>query len=301
VDEVCLLWTCAGPPWHIAPKGVDVVDYFDGCNAQADCPAGAPCGCKRGELLDFSAARTRSFALASGELRTYLDTDDTIEGAGDLRDLYKPDVAVFSPYAYAFDELGRCTHRHYGPRVVDVTARWSYPVHNVLRVERVTSVEHSDAFTWLHHRTPEGNAASGARALRMLQHWQATPCFQHDARFAYYLGRAFLDVGKRGRASTELERAFELETFRDQKCNIALDLARCFPPAFALVWAHHALEIRPDWPAPWCMLARLYYRIGRHALARRFLAGAQDCAPAATALAVDPTETERTAAMLGLS
>lgn len=299
VDEVCLLWTCGPHGSWAKPDGVDVVDTFDRCNAQKDCPPGSPCGCKRGDLLDFSAARSRSFALATGELRTYLDSDDTIEGEGDLRELYVPDVATYAPYNYGFDAKGCLTRRHYVPRVVDGRATWHYPVHNVLNPGGATSTRRVDTFTWVHHRTREGNVRSATRTLRMLLHWSYYPTYANDARFVYYLGRAFFDVGKLGRASEHMERALGLETNVDRKCLIALDLAQCYPPLYALPWAHKALELRPEWASPWCALARLYHRLDNKELSRRFFRGATECGPPDTPMEADPTDVERTALLIG--
>ena len=282
-------------------EGVDVTAHFDGCNTQVDCPLDSACKCKAGDLTDFSAARNRSFELASGDLLTWIDSDDTLRGQGDLRGLYKEGARVLSPYEYAFDASGRCTSRQYTDRVVARGTRWTEPVHNMLVFAPGMKIEKSDAFVWRHERTPEGVKTSRERSLRILRHWEKTPRYQNDARFVYYLGRVHLDCGILGRASRELERAFHLEADVDKRATIALDLARCFTPKYAhhaLPWAHKALELRPEWPSPWLACARAYHFTSRPEVARKFLLMGAQCAEADTALFVDPTEVSWTTSLV---
>lgn len=294
VDEIVLVWTTQ--ELRASIDGVDKVDSFDACNAQEDCSPESTCRCKKGDLLDFSAARNRSFELASGDLLTYVDSDDVFVGSGDLRKAYREDARVIFPYEYAFNAAGECTDKHYTDRIVKKGTYWTEPVHNLLAVDTSMPAIKNDSFIWRHQRNHSGVEASRERSLRILRHWAYLPRYQNDARFVYYLGRVHLDCGFLGRASRELERAFDLETFTDKKVTIALDLARCWSMApgdgakYGLVWGFRALELRPEWPAPWLALARLYCKLSQDRLARKFLRCGLECDPPDTMLFVDPTD-----------
>jgi hypothetical protein len=301
VDEVVLLWTCKPDAERPKVEGVDVAAYFDGCNAQVDCSPDSACRCKAGDLINFSAARNESFRLASGDLCTYVDSDDIVVGAGDLRALYKEEVRVVSPYEYAYSDKGQCIDRIYTDRVVLRTMTWSQPVHNVFDFPPTSLIEKSDQFVWKHQRTLEGMKRSRSRSLRILRHWEFYPKYQSDPRFIYYLGRVHLDCGMRERAARELERALALETFTDQRAIIALDLVQSVPLPRAVHWAHVALEIRPEWPKPWLVLARLYHLLSRQGvtpkknarLSKQFLDVGLACENPNTVVAVDPTDKDR--------
>jgi hypothetical protein len=303
VDEVCLLWTCKEGEERPRLEGVDVVGFSDVCNAQQDCPPESACQCKAGDITDFAAARNASWALTTGGLVTYVDSDDLVVASpgANLRQLYKENVRTLYPYDYTHDSSGTCVARHHVDRVVaKATSFWTDPVHNMLTFPSGMSLEKTDAVRWVHQRGNTGAAHSTARALRILRHWEGSAKYANDARFAYYLGRVHLDAGLRGRASVELERAYHLQTHVDHKTLIALDLARCWAPApkYALEWGHRALELRPEWPAPWLTLARLYRALASSGaeprknakLAHQFLRGGLACDDADTMVFTDPTE-----------
>jgi hypothetical protein len=306
VDEVVLVWTCKPEAERPKVEGVDVVDYFDGCNAQVDCPPESACRCKAGDLINFSAARNRSFQLASGDLCTYVDSDDIVSGTGDLRSLYKEEIRVLSPYEYAYNAKGECNDRLYTDRVVRKTMTWSQPIHNVLDFPRSLFIEKNNQFVWKHQRTAEGVNNSRMRGLRVVRHWEFEPQYQSDPRFIYYLGRIHLDCGLRVKASRELERAFHLETFMDQKAIIALDLINSLPMMQAIPWAYRAMEIRPEWPRPWLVLARIYHLLATQGVdpqknakrSKQFLEIGLKCDDPDTALFVDPIEKRRAKAFI---
>jgi hypothetical protein len=309
VDEVCLTWTCKEGEERPHIEGVDSVHFFDGCNAQVDCPPESTCQCKAGQMVDFGAARSASFSVTSCDLTTYVDSDDVVVQAcpgSDLRDLYTEKERTVFPYEYGYDKSGNCVSHQYTDRVVPKATRWTDPIHNMLIFQPGMRLRTCRDFTWKHQRTVGGEKDSSARALRIVRHWQREAKYANDARFVYHLGRIHLDCGLRGRASVELERAFGLTTHVDMKTMVALDLARCHPPAYGVMWGHRALELRPEWPAPWLCLARLYHTLSvkgvsprkNDRLARQFLKVGLACEEPETLIILDPTDKARTSRLV---
>jgi hypothetical protein len=302
VDEVCLTWTCKETEERPRIEGVDSVHYFDGCNAQEDCRPESACQCKRGDIIDFSSARNYSFSVTSGDLITYVDSDDTLTGSGDLRAHYTEGLRTVFPYEYGYDASGVCISHHFIDRVMPKGASWDDPVHNQVAFPPGMRIVTCNAFTWKHARTRVGEDSSNARALRILRHWENHPKYKNHPRFVYYLGRVHMDCGILGRASVELERAFGLESHPDVKAITALCLARCYPPKYGLAWAHRALELRPEWPAPWLCLARTYHALAQQGvepkknerLAHQFLRVGLSCDEPETLMILNPTDKRRT-------
>ena len=252
-----------------------------GAHFDHDCLCG--CGSVAGDILDFSIARNESFRQASGEWRTWLDTDDEIVGAPE--DLFSdPKERVLCPYDYAPKS------RFYLPRLVSAGESWRYPIHEMLSggIEGVRC----ESVLWRHRRTPEATRRSAERNFRLLTHHMTVHenIYRHDARMWEFYGMACLDLGKPIAALGKLERAFLLSRWPDQRANIALALARGLPQELGLLdkvreWAWRAAAERPSWPQVWRTLARIYPED-----APAFVAHARACAPCATLIHVDPTE-----------
>lgn len=261
VDEVILVFTRRKESDEPRVEGVDVVDYFDACNAQTDCPPSSPCHCKTGEILDFSAARNHSFELARNEWIVWLDSDDLIESQAHLEVLCDEGTPVLSPYEYQYDSNGHVERLLHLSRVVPRTVRWSYPIHETIVDTRPGKPRFDDTFTWKHQATRADSLASGARNLRMHLHWQRDPRFNRDPRFIYHFGDALYRTSHFGEALTVLEKHAPVEPSPEWRCQSAMRIATILPPRLGLPWAHKALEAKPTWPAPWFCLARVYHAL----------------------------------------
>jgi hypothetical protein len=240
VDEVVCVRTAAG---HGEP-------FFQECNFSSDCDCG--CGSKAGDIQDFALARNRSFELAKGDWVTWIDTDDRVEGAPFPRE---PVGRMYYPYEYA------PTSRLHLPRLVRRSEKWTYPIHEMLPDKPVGIV--SGAVTWIHDRTPEGTVRSAMRNFRLLTHHMTVSegVYRHDARMWYFYGKACLDLGSPIQALGKLARAFDLETWGEQKAMIAMDIARGMPTHLSdlkLEWGWKAARLKPLWPSVWRCLSGLH-------------------------------------------
>jgi glycosyltransferase involved in cell wall biosynthesis len=250
VDEVVLVRTADVG----GGSGADTCEVFTDGNFAADCSCG--CGSKAGQLADFGLARNRSFELAKGDWITWLDADDVIDGDDNaLRDLASRDIArALFVYAYSQEQS------YYLPRLVRAKERWIYPIHEFLSgIEG----ERSNRLVWRHERTADGTHQSAERNWRLMSHHMTTHAgtYEHDARMWYYWGRAAADVGKAIPALSRLERAYALETWKDQRAVISMLLARVLPTHLVDMrrhWGWLAVQNAPRWPIAWRALAGTY-------------------------------------------
>ena len=74
-------------------------------------------------INDFAKARNYNFKQATGEYIMWLDADDVVKGAKNIRKVVekmnedKVDCGIMN-YLYDFDEYGRCTVKHLKTRIV---------------------------------------------------------------------------------------------------------------------------------------------------------------------------------------
>ncbi len=101
VDEICIVDTGSTDDSSIiAQKYADKFEVWTGCNDS------------EGRIADFSAARNRNLAQATGQAVLWLDGDDELVGGQHLRKLVSEapggDWAYLMPYEYDQDDQGRC-------------------------------------------------------------------------------------------------------------------------------------------------------------------------------------------------
>jgi hypothetical protein len=300
VDEVVVVFTRRKKPDEVAVRGIDVVDFFDSCNAQADCPPEGACHCRAGDIVDFSTARNKSFELARHPWALWLDSDDVVT-EGDLRALCDEDKPVLSPYEYQYDGEGRVNRLLHLPRVVPQAFRWSYPVHETLLDARPRKPRFDDRIVWKHQAKPGPGRNSTARNLRVCLHWQRDPRFNKDPRFIYHFGLSLYQAGDYANAYRVLEKHAPVEPDPALRCASAMLIAKILPPHLGLPWAHKALEAMPLWPAPWFCLARSYERLNQHAAAIQFARAGLYLDVPRTHHAVDPSEHESARVLIATS
>jgi hypothetical protein len=249
VDEVVLVRTTDMP---CVVEGVDKFEVFTNCNAQTDCVG--ECGCKVGDILDFAHARNYCFSLASNNAIVWLDSDDVVVGGTTLKSYVREKPLLF-PYQYD------ARSRMFIPRILfqDGT-KWTYPIHET--ISSISAGEMNSDFTWVHERTSTGVQNSAKRNLRIHLHWEKNPQLAHDPRFLYFKGRAWIDIGKPLKALAPLHEAFVREAWPERRFVIAQDIACALPYERALEWAFKAMELKPEWPHSWLMLAKLYHALG---------------------------------------
>lgn len=264
VAEICVLDTGSSdgtPAVIIESHLADRLDYFHGCNEG---------GSKDGAIEDFSAARQRSFELATQPWVLWVDADDVVLGAENLKTICArhPDPAqaihYLFPYEYARDHAGRVTCRHYRERLIRPKdgGKWISPVHEVYVPTRPTATVRSDEVVIVHRR--EGKAGDPSRNLRILNRWFEKHG-EEDVRLLYYLGLEHANAGDLAKSIDFHERYVAKSGWDDEACLALLELAKHHQTLGnwkrSIEWALLALVRRERWAEPRFSLGRAHYNL----------------------------------------
>jgi glycosyltransferase involved in cell wall biosynthesis len=265
VDEVVVVDTGStdGTP-AIAQVAADKLQSFSDCNF-AD-----------GAMRDFSAARRRSFEIASHDAVVWLDSDDLVEGAEHLPAAVawcqahadgQPWRAQF-PYEYEYDADGVCVTRQLRERIVAPKSafHWVRPVHEGLTSKQPTgwlTLRPPFPIVWKHQMDRWKNRS--ARNLRILREY-----VKHvggdavDPKTAFDYGVELARTGDQFRAIGWLSRCFEQSEWDEERLLAAMhlvDVYGYYPGCGeqAERWAHRAIQVKPDAAEGYWALAKLAY------------------------------------------
>jgi glycosyltransferase involved in cell wall biosynthesis len=220
---------------------------------------------EKGRFSDFGAARQRSFDLATTDAAFWVDSDDVVRGAENLREVAEsmegPAIAKFE-YEYEHDQDGRVTTTQVRERLVKPVSAfaWKFRVHEALVpvVDRY-SVETSDAVVFVHGRSGDGHLARNVRILRSV-----LTDDPNDLRSVFYLGLELFKAGDFDRARSALLRVADEDAPAEEKVvalirlsEIARTRGEC---PDAMMFASRALSIRP-WDSCCFALARACHAV----------------------------------------
>ncbi len=151
-------------------------------------------------LADFAGARNESFKHATGDYIVWVDADDVLEGAENLRHVVAHLEATNLPigylaYNYARDHLGRVFYRQWRERVMRRNVgHWVNPVHEVFMPSvPVPGPSQYDTPVYEHRRKADRKQVPHRNYKILLrQIWQiktADPAAVVDPRILFYLGQ----------------------------------------------------------------------------------------------------------------
>ncbi len=260
VDEiVCVDTGSTDATPSIARHWADKFETYLACNDPAT------------ELIDdFAQARNRSYELASHPWALWLDGDDDIQGAENLRALTnrtEESVQYLVPYEYTHDAQGRVTCLHWRENLIKPRdkCRWQIPVHEVLIPSiPMQVIGPTQAFRRIHKKHLSKRAPDPQRNLRILTKYVARGG-ETDVRALYYYGVELHHAGNFGDAIRVLKRYVQLAGWMDEKCLAQLELARIYHYQIrdyqeAIEWAFRAMATK-SWPEPYFMLCRSFYQL----------------------------------------
>lgn len=259
-DEVVIACNSVAPP-EAKVDGATTV-HVTTCNALKNCKG--PCGCKYGDIIDFSVLRNAAHRAATSDWVTWLDTDDTVEHSDVdvLRKLVAKGTPVTARYDYQSNDKGEVVTRFDVLRVAPREfSHWYLPVHELLNCPGPYAK--TEEMAWKHHRKARGG--SDARNYRICRHWQSDPKYKSDARFLFFSGESYQAAGDMTGALKLYTRAYEEEEWADQKylcakamCDLLIKRQR---PIEAVTWAYNALEAQPNWRVAYYLLGRAYLEV----------------------------------------
>lgn len=281
---------------EIAKRYADVFDVYTACNNS-----------ETGLIEDFSAARQRSFDLATKPWVLWCDADDVIEGAQHLNfiidDFEKhrgslETVGFMFPYEYSYDSKGNVTCRHFRERLVynKKAFKWVNPVHECLVPQDDTNVNFipREEVVFKHRRQYSGKTPEQGRNLRILKKY-IEKVGDSDARQLYYIGLEYCNNGMINEAIESLTKYVSVSGWPDEIAMACLKLVDIYQ-AFGqyeegLKWAFKTVDTFENWSEGYFALARMYYFLApsKGPLATRYW---RKCAHfAKLGLSLPPTQT----------
>lgn len=220
-------------------------------------------------LGNFGGARAVSFALGAGDFQLWLDADDRVRGAENLRPLAEQmaaggfDVGWFL-YEYGRDNRGRVACELWRERLVRRGSMiWANPIHEVMVPSDPTPRKSIKVPSIVveHHRPPERSAVVAHRNYKvLLRHLQQAP---NDARTLFYFGNEARFI-KPDQAIIAYEKYVELSGWAEERCMARCYLGEIYEQAgnIGRAYANFAAAAADDprMPDGWYGMARIAYR-----------------------------------------
>jgi glycosyltransferase involved in cell wall biosynthesis len=218
---------------------------------------------------DFSAARQFAFDRATGDWVMWVDADDVVVHADQIRPLVEAaseDVGGFRwKYVYARDERGNSCAELWRERCVrhDGSFRWTGRAHEVLVPQRPLQCVNSTK-VWVEH-LPEADSREkhSRRNLEILEAELVDGHGMPDARLMFYLGRERADAGLIRPAIKAFREYLRVSTWDEERYLAQTHIASLYRNLrrydSAIDADLQALKIKPEFPEAYFGLAQSYY------------------------------------------
>lgn len=211
---------------------------------------------------DFAAARQCAFDHAHGDWVFWLDADDVVRNAVDIRPLLSrmsPSVGlVFWRYEVAWDGHGNVTCEYWRERCVRRgQGKWTGRIHETLSAPG--EIYFAEGVVVEHH--PEPNRPTLMRNIEIMEVVRREE--GETPRLLFYLGRDYATAGQIDLALEAFGRCLQIATWDDEKyqaqTQVAELLRRREQYGEATDADLQALKTHPTWPDAYFGLAKSYY------------------------------------------
>lgn len=218
---------------------------------------------------DFALARQFAFDQATSDWICWLDADDIVLGAANIRATIASaavNVGGFHwRYVCARDRWGNPTSEFWRERCVrnDGSFRWQGRIHETLGSDSPWQMRRSDAVLVEHHSPADRNESRGRRNLSLLEKDFEESKGRPSARLLFYLGREYAGLGDLDKAVDMLGRCIDTSGWDEERYMARLELSALYRRHNQLENAIEAdlmaLKICPHWPNAYFSLAESYY------------------------------------------
>ncbi len=247
---------------------------------------------------DFAAARNAADDLLTTDWVSWIDADDELHGAGELRKLAAAAPAGMPGYVMDYDylqnEAGACVCRLRRERLVRAGAgRWEGRVHEAKPVAGELTLVGPERVEWRHRPDRSAPGASSERNLRILNGWLEDE--PDNPRVLVYLGREYATRGDADAAERHFARYFGCEDVHPAEVAQArrhvavLAMARGDFGA-ARDHAGEGVKVCPEWPDSYLTLAEIAHHEKEWARAITVASGVLDGGVPETVLIVNPMD-----------
>jgi len=182
---------------------------------------------------NFSDARNFNFSQCTSDWVLWLDADDTLEGAENLKELIEfgeqNNINGFAfLYKYGFDKSGNCIDEHWKTQLLknDGHFKWKGAIHEDPIQEVPTKWGKSDNCTRIHHTDEERTKDSYGRNLRILEKERVSN--PKEPRTLFYLGRTYIAAEEWQKAVDVLIEYLQLSGWDEERYEAALLIGQAF-------------------------------------------------------------------------
>lgn len=246
---------------------------------------------------DFARARNEVLLKATGEWFIWLDADDELVGGENLRryvEQASDKNLLLMPYHYDEDEHGNLACTLWRERVVRFPQfwRWEGAVHETLNLDPSVPLAIRQINDVIVRHQPGRNKAKGTRNLDILYRELERTEPEPPLRLLYYLGRENASRGNLREALLHWNRYISMTPYNDEAYQVAhmigdaLRAQKRYPEAAKA--ALKAIEIAPDWPDSYFLLAKIAYEQGKFAETIEWTKAGATKEPPQTSVIIDP-------------
>lgn len=222
---------------------------------------------------NFGDARNKSFAMVPKDYDfiIWLDADDSLANAEKLKQVAlatpKHIDGIYMAYDYQHDQFGNVTVQHYVARMVrnNGSFKWSDKIlHESLEPTRHCGKAINEEVKVIHHADNDRRDRSLQRNIEMLEKELKGEGSKPDPRTLYYLGTAYIDIGRLDDARQLLQMYIRLSGWAEERSQAWVHLGNIYEyennDAEMRKCYLHALNENPKDPMPYVELAKVEMR-----------------------------------------
>lgn len=255
-DEIAIAYDLRGEEFELLSSDKVKVHAYQWCN-------------------DF--AHKRNFLADKVESEYYfrIDTDDSIENAECIRDLFDRVVkegvdGVYFEYMYSFDPDGNCNAKHWRETIIKKRADvyWKKSVHETLYIENVDTFRgiKDNSIRIIHNIDEQHADESNRRNFEILLEEFQRDKENTDPRTVGYIARVLMGMGLYDRATPFLELFLKKSGWDEDRyvafCQLSEAKVRQGKYGDAIAAANEALSLIVDRPDAYYSLGLCYFEKG---------------------------------------
>ena len=251
-------------------------------------------------INDFAKARNYNFKQATGEYIMWLDADDVVKGAKNIRKVVekmnedKVDCGIMN-YLYDFDEYGRCTVKHLKTRIVKKgCVEWVGRLHEDFRELRMIEARLIEDVEILHLTDEKRANRSAKRNTEIaLEEAKQNP---DDPRSIWLVANALMGEGRKDDAKEKYLEFIEKSGSDEERYLAYLNVAEI---ASDESYCGQAILLRPSYPNAYHKASEILYKKNKKERAIQFIEiGLQMPTPETSIIVYNPMDYDYNPLML---
>lgn len=219
---------------------------------------------------NFADARNALLKEVETDYWCWIDTDDELVGAENLRDVvqYMEDnniTRVFAPYEYSKNDLGEEIAPHMRERVIKTSHpyKWAGAVHETLVTDQPEVMAKTDKIKVVHHKDQSEYDASIKRNYEILLHEYAKE--PRDPRITMYVAKSLFTMRKFDESIEKFVEHIRTSGSTEDIYQSWMKVSDAHKELGhydkAIAAGHEGLKLAPEWPDAYFVIGLCYYEL----------------------------------------